>query len=374
VNGEIRYYDLDYSSGDGFQEAPPGFKDATGTYPNGFINQMRSAQRGVALEGRGLYTGLKTHAIRVGGGYKSDDLYFVEQFINKGTGPDGNPILTTNQLVDVSDSPYAFAPEKARQISYVFLQDIWTLSHDLELTAGARYDHYSDFGGTLNPRLALVWQSTDKLSTKLMYGEAFRAPSYLELYALTAASKPNAQLTPERSKTWDLSFSYSASKDLQLGLNLYQFERSNLIVKDASNQYQNIDNNTSHGVELEARWQATKRLRVTGNFTHREDSIPFNPDPKQRAYLRTDWAFMPNWNWNVQASWISKRIPTDKHLPVDAYALVDSTIRYAHRKEWELAASIRNLFDVDAREYSDRIPDNLPLPGRSFYAEIRYKF
>ena len=38
--------------------------------------------------------------------------------------------------------------------------------NDWELTAGVRYDHYSDFGDTVNPRLALVWSTTRNLTTK----------------------------------------------------------------------------------------------------------------------------------------------------------------------------------------------------------------
>jgi iron complex outermembrane receptor protein len=209
-----------------------------------------------------------------------------------------------------------------------------------------------------------------------MYGQAFRAPSFLELYALTAATRPNPDLTPERSQTWDLSFSYLASKDLKLGLGLYQFARTDLIAGDSSNQYQNMGNNTSNGIELEAMWQATKTLRVSGNLNYRDDST-FNSVPNQNAYLRTDWTFMPNWNWNVQASWTGKHSlpPGDPRSPMDAYSLVDTTIRYSSRRDWEFAASIRNLLDVDAREYtSSSLRNNLPLPLRSFYAELRYRF
>jgi iron complex outermembrane receptor protein len=377
LNAEFRLHHLAYTSGDGFHERPPGYTDATGTYLNGYINQMRSAERDMNIEVSGLYTGIRQHAVRLGGGHKSDSLYSVEQYLNKGTGPDGNPLPVNGPLVDVSDSPYAFAPEKSRRINYIFLQDVVTLSTDWELTAGARYDHYSDFGGALNPRLALVWQSTDRLTTKLMYGEAFRAPSYLELYAPTAATKPNPSLVPERSQTWDLSFSYIAPKNLKLGLDLYRFTQSDLIAADSTNQFQNMGNNTAHGIELEAQWQATKLLRISGNLTHREESIAFNSAPRHTAYLRADWAFAPNWNWNVQTNWIGKRpLPAgDARAPLNAYTLVDTTIRYFHHGNWELAASIRNLFDVDAREYSSAsLPNNLPLPGRSFFAELTHRF
>jgi len=380
LNAEFRFYHLDYTSGNGFQERPPGYTDATGTYPDGLLNRMSSAERGLSLDVGGVFTGFKKHAIRVGGGHSLKNLYRVEQYVNFGTGADGNTLTAGGPLVNLSDTPYAFAPERIRRISHLYLQDIWAISHDLELTAGARYDYYSDFGGTLNPRVALVWQSTDRLTSKLMFGEAFRAPSYLELYSQTSANLPNPDLTPERSNTWDLSFTYAASKNLKLGLDLYQFKQTNIIGFDAHTQFQNIGNRTSHGIEFEAKWQATKTLRVAGNLTQtEEDDTAFRSYslPGRKAYLRTDWRFQPNWNWNVQANWIDKReLPLgDPRAPMKAYTLVDTTVRYLHGADWEFAASIRNLFDEDARDYSSSsIPNNLPLPGRSVQAEMMYKF
>ena len=53
--------------------------------------------------------------------------------------------------------------------------------------------------------------------------------------------------------------------------------------------------------------------------------------------------------------------------------ITDSTLRYAGIRRWEFALSVRNLFDVDAREFMrSSIPNDLPLPGRSIYAEARY--
>lgn len=381
LNAEWRYYHLDYTSGDGFLERPPGYKDATGTYPNGVINQMRSAQRGFNLEVSGLYGGLESHAIRLGGGYKLDDLYLVEHFINQGNWPDGYSIASPLALVDISDTQYAFAPKKARRIQYFFLQDIWTLSDDLELTAGVRHDHYSDFGDALTPRLALVWQGKNRFTTKLMYGEAFRVPSYLELYALTSSNTPNPNLTPERSKTWELSFSKGVSRDLKLNLDLYQFEQSNLISADSTpaKQFQNIGNRISRGIELGAQWQASKTIRLAANLSHIEESAATFPRsiPKNKAYLRADWAFAPNWTWNAQANWIGRRPlpPGDARAPLNAYTLVDTTIRYFYRADWEFSATVRNLFDVDAREYSSSaLTNNLPLPGRGFQAAAIYRF
>jgi iron complex outermembrane receptor protein len=381
LNAELRYYHLDYSSGDGFFERPAGYVDATDElYAEGQINRMRSAERGFGFEVSGQYSGIKGHALRIGGGHSVKDLYRVEQLVNFGTGPDGNPLPAGGPLVDISDTAYAFAPEKVRRINHLFAQDIWTLSPDWELTAGARYDRYSDFGSTLNPRVALVWQSTERLTTKLMYGEAFRAPSYLELYAHTAANSPNPDLTPERSSTWDLSLHFAATKDLRLGVDLYQFRQTNLIAADAFNQFQNAGNRTSTGIELEAQWQATRNLRVAGNLSRSSESdSAFRSAslPESTAYLRADWKFHPGWHWNLQANWIGERElpPGDPRAPLKAYTLLDTTLRYAPKSDWAFAVSIRNLLDTDAREYSSRsIAENLPLPERSAYMEAKYAF
>jgi iron complex outermembrane receptor protein len=165
---------------------------------------------------------------------------------------------------------------------------------------------------------------------------------------------------------------------LNLGLGFFQFKQTNLIGADATTTFQNRGNNTSRGIELEALWQATKTLRISGNFTHREDAgSTFNSIPRQKAHVRTDWVFLPRWNWNVQANWISRiDLPLrDPRLPLSAYTLVDSTLRYTPAPNWELVASLRNLLDVDAREYSSSaLTNNLPLPGRSFQAEVRHRY
>lgn len=386
VNAEVRYRNLEYDSGDGFMERPPGFVctaasncagAAVGTYPNGLINRQRSAERDWNVEGRGHYTGIRNHGIIVGSGYGWQDLHHVSHIVNYGTGPTGAALPAGGPLVDLSGSAYAFAPEKTRTIGYAFVQDIWKLAQNWELTAGARIDHYSDFGSAVTPRLGLVWQSAPALTTKLMYGEAFRAPSYLELYSLTAATLPNPGLAPEKSRTWDLAFSWLATRDLSLGLTLYRFTQTDLIAQDSSLKYQNMGKNIASGYELEAQWQVTRTWRLAGNLSDRNDTTPYNSTPRQTGYLRSDWLFAPAWHWNLQANLVGPHAvaPGDPRAAIHAYALVDTTIRHTPHRDWEIAASIRNLFNVDARELSSKsLPENLPLPRRSLFAEMRYKF
>ncbi|MCU7937995.1 MAG: TonB-dependent receptor [gamma proteobacterium symbiont of Bathyaustriella thionipta] len=93
--------------------------------------------------------------------------------------------------------------------------------------------------------------------------------------------------------------------------------------------------------------------------------------------MRSDWQFQTDWNWNLQASWIAdrNRADGDTRSNVDDYIITDTTLRYTGFKQWELTASVRNLFDENAREHTGMgTPDDLPLPERNLYAELRYKF
>ena len=51
------------------------------------------------------------------------------------------------------------------------------LMRSLSLDVSGRYDHYSDVGGTSNPRLALTWEIADGLKARGSFGTSFVAPS-----------------------------------------------------------------------------------------------------------------------------------------------------------------------------------------------------
>lgn len=109
-----------------------------------------------------------------------------------------------------------------RNVKYAFVQDEWNFAKDWTLTAGVRRDHYSDFGGTTSPRLALVWDAAYNLEVKVMHGTAFRAPSFAELYTTNnpvAIGNPN--IKPERIASDELAFSWQQTSKLKSDLNFF---------------------------------------------------------------------------------------------------------------------------------------------------------
>ncbi len=379
LNAELRYQHLDYTSGEGFFERPPGYTDGSGTYPDGLINRNDASERRVTLQLHTSYSGFQNHNLTLGTGYTWQDLYSVVHMVNFGTDADGNPISAGSPLLDISDSQFAFAPEKSRIIKHAFIEDIWTINNNWELTAGARYDQYSDFGNTFNPRAALVWQTTEKLTSKLIYGKAFRPPTYNELFAFTSFSTPNTELDPERSETIELALNYTFHTDLLLALNLFHIQQSDLISRDNNGQYQNIGKHNIRGLEIEARWQATDTANFIANYTARshDDNPPAIQEADHQAFISLNWSPSENINWNIQSSWIGERErrSNDSRQSVDDHTITDSTLRYSNSNYWEFSMSVRNLFDSDAREFTGRnITNDLPLAKRNIYLEARMKF
>ena len=53
---------------------------------------------------------------------------------------------------------------------------------ELALSAALRYDEYSDFGGTLNPKFGIRWMPLGGVTLRGSWGTSFRAPNLVEAY------------------------------------------------------------------------------------------------------------------------------------------------------------------------------------------------
>lgn len=103
------------------------------------------------------------------------------------------------------------------------------LMRGLALSLSGRYDDYSDFGSTSNPKVGLTWQPADGVTVRASYGTSFRAPGLRQVgatvgsyylsssQAATYANDPtrgasqvntvyllggNRDLQPEEATTW----------------------------------------------------------------------------------------------------------------------------------------------------------------------------
>ena len=365
-----------------------------GAYPNGFIGNPEVWERHTRFNASGLYSGQENHLIRIGAGYHKGNMYKTKETKNFGIAPDGSVIDPAGPLVDVSDSPYVFLRETDRINHYIFVQDVWKLVNDWELTAGIRHDNYSDFGSTTNPRLALVWSTSLNLSTKLLYSRAFRAPSFANTGNINnpvALGNPN--LSPEKMETLELAFDYHPQSGFGAVLSFYNYTWKDIIqyVPDqgqSSNTAQNLGEQTGYGSELEINWRINNKVKLASNFSYSKATndltdadVAYVPD--KQIYMQLDWDISDEFKLNIKNNFVAgrKRAVGDVRKQIDNYNVSDISIRWLPNDlPIELSIQAKNLFDVDAREPSlnsggiANIPNDLPLAGRKLYGELRYQF
>lgn len=125
--------------------------------------------------------------------------------------------------------------------------------HRLVLSASARYDDYSDFGSSTNPKIGLLYSPLDALDLRIAWGTSFRAPHMQESLdvarGLTAyveekqapgggnvrtlvLSNVHGVLQPEEARSWTFGFDYRLpfAEGAQLSFNYYDLDYRNRLV------------------------------------------------------------------------------------------------------------------------------------------------
>jgi iron complex outermembrane receptor protein len=370
------------------QISPPGTTFPTGTFVNGMIGAPEFAERQMRASAAATYTGFADQRVRFGLGHDDLDLYQTREYKNFVYSATGVP--TPNG--PVVDSVTPFIRPHQRRVDYLYAQDEWSFARDWTLTAGLRRDVYSDAGGTTNPRLALVWDTAQNLTTKLLYGQAFRAPSFTEQYAENnPIARGYAGLKPEKTRTLEAAVAWQAAPSLQVNVNVFHYNMRD-IIRAAANKdgspgttFTNTGAQNGKGLELETVWDAGRNLRLSGNYSYQRSIDEATTKdagyaPHHHLYLRGDWRFSETWLASTQVNWVAdrKRAAGDTRPDIPDYTTVDLTLRTNHgRGQWDFAGSIRNLFKADVREPSlapgTALPDDLPMAPRTLYVQAIYK-
>ena len=350
-------------------------------FPDGVNTNLGRVETIPAFELSSIYKGWSKHLLRASAGFRYEQISTNESR-NYGAG------VMAGTLTNVSNTPYVYLANTHRSIFSYVLQDEWKLADSWQLTAGARYDQYSDFGGTINPRAALVWDINKQLTTKWLYGKAFRAPGFAEQ---SAQNNPvrlgNRSLKPETMQTYEWAFDYRPLSSVRTAVNLYYYQIKQLIalmpdVGGGTSTFQNTGEQDGYGTEFEWNWQVYEHWNLMGNYAWQnarndQTNARVTGVPEQQVYVATAWEFIPKWQIQPQLKWVGNRInPIPGNGALNDYQTIDFTLRgkklYGHLN---LAASLRNALDTRYQEPAQiNIGGNLPMPGRSFYLEASIHF
>jgi outer membrane receptor protein involved in Fe transport len=142
-----------------------------------------------------------------------------------------------------------------RHVTSAFAEFHVPLAASLDLSAAVRWDSYSDFGDTTNPRVGLLWTVGETLKVRGSYSHSFRAPTVMELntsgqgtvgvvaFDFVAPSGvgnvpalfmsgSRTDLEPERAKTTSLGFDFAPAsvRNLTFGATYYRIDYTDRIL------------------------------------------------------------------------------------------------------------------------------------------------
>ena len=264
---------------------------------------------------------------------------------------------------------------------------MWEITAYDSLTLGVRYDHYSDFGGTTNPRAGYVHEFKNEMIFKLLYGQAFRAPNNNELYSKIGALG-NPDIDPETIKTFETSLEVPFLKYYTMTVNYFHNQIDDIIRLDTSvpSPYPFINvkgESVIDGVETELTCNFGKNRYGYLNISYQNSEDDTGQDlPYVASWMGNvgyNHEFFGMLNTNVNLYWTGERTRAngDTRDKAPSATLVDLTLILKNiYKTLEIRGSFFNLFDEDYVDPSTitTVTYDLPQHGRMFLAEIRYSF
>lgn len=366
---------------------PNGF---AGVFPEGMVGRPLVKNRTIGGELQTDWDITEDNHLIAGMSYEDMRQYDVKQLAN---------------FDPLTGAPYPSIQEVAnwnkdarRRILALYAQDEWQLLEQLNLTGGVRYDNYSDFGDTVNFRTGIVWNFLENADLKLLYGQAFRAPNFQELYNINNSTVVgNPDLKPEKIKTYEAALAWRHSRYLAADINYFFSVIDDLISWDTSTTpavNANMGKWETEGVEtgIHGAYGTEIEWRLTYSWQNPRDAdtdqrLPYVPSNRASAGIN----YSPNMHINLHGNllWTGKRprTETDSRPEMPSYTTADLAVTLKNFfKSLEVQATVRNLFD---KRYKDpdtsggnvnflgtgpKVPGDFPREGISAFVTASYRF
>ncbi len=274
----------------------------------------------------------------------------------------------------------------------LFVEDIWDVTPWMSLIAGVRRDEHEQYGGQISPRGGVVLSPTNDLAAKILYGKAFRAPSYRELYVIEDEHEEdgNPNLKPEYIETMEVDLDYQPLPQLRVCIGIFQNDIENFIdVRPGDVMYANYGKHRIQGIEPELRvnWRdyVSAFINYTWLFnTEDQDGNKVSDIAEKMANLGVNVRAWEHLNINCALNHVGRRNRAPEYQEdvasenrrdnLGSYERVNIVLT-TRSLPVEISAGVYNLFDVQSFNPSHGRADyDVEHPDRSFLVKIVKRF
>lgn len=252
-------------------------------------------------------------------------------------------------------------------------QLLWQPREELAFYLGDLWHDHEQYGTGHSPRLSAVYRLRPDLVAKVMYGEAFRAPTFNDLYW---PNEGNPDLLPEYSRTFEGALEYQYLDRLVLGLSAYRTQAENLIewLDDGTGIYSPINRGRvrMNGLDLKADWRPEEHWRIHGglHYLHAREfnsaSGAYDLEMASKVPLSASLAVVYRTQFFDTALFARFY---DAHGKVEEAAPLDLSWAWRYAEDAQFKLGVSNLLD---EEYF--LVAGYPMPGRTLLLEWRVAF
>lgn len=387
----------------------------------GFYTHEKLQEENFEAEAILALPSIKSNDILVGAGARqvnitNDEFYssventIIQNNVNPSTDWRYNPI---NESAFWTNPTTTLLPKNTdRTIVYGYLQDLISVTEDVDLVLGLRADNYSDYGVEWSKRAGLVYRASETTIFKLLYGSAFRVPTLIEAYqnGHINTRAGDSTIQPEKTDTYEAVAIYSPNFNHKVSLNLFYSELKDVIDLEelpyTDPGYQNFNQRNSKGIEFEYFYRTAREHNLYFNATYLDAKYTLPAEPTIRYYgdgtsvatdgrgeldvsmpdisevmLKAMYVYHPTevlsfgTTWRYFSDTTSTKLVT-QDTSVEHTHIFDETVTYRFSPSSELRLTVKNLFDADVRQpsYYYQVDGGIQREGRNWFLNYVYQF
>lgn len=280
------------------------------------------------------------------------------------------------------DHSFSVGAEESRDIAGIYSQLLHSFTSDTRLTIGARYDYYQSTDGHLSPRISLVHQLNEYQTLKLLYGEAFRTPSFAETSLLNnPVLVGNPNLDNETVKTLELLWMGNWNS-VTISSILYHSRYVNPIstgLLGTTRTYVNGPDESQYGMGVRMDWKITPQWLFRISHSRMED-LPDSAfrEADKLATVTVNY-HQDKWNWNLSANYQNEReylITQNQRATLDPHWTANTKLAYRLAKTTTISFAAKNLTNEDyaSPTQGTGIEGGIPNRGREWKTGVEWGF
>jgi outer membrane receptor for ferrienterochelin and colicin len=257
----------------------------------------------------------------------------------------------------IGATPNVIGAKGSRNAAEGYVQYEHKLNDDLKLIGGVQLNKIGAIAVDAVPRIGGIWNPSDHITLKLLYGGAYNAPSLAETLLNQPDVKGNPNLKPETVGTLDAQLIYQNNR-LQASVDYFESRQTNLISLNAATfplRYYNYSAPLHfQGGEAEGKYYLTRGWFLTGSVLYQVNdsgtgSRNLSPSPNVAAkagvsYLSSNGAIFSLFDaYQGPIAGLSPLNPPAAAYPsISAHARYDVTKRWIKNDAWDSRPSWQN--------------------------------